>query len=401
MFHVEHQGFIFSSILLTFDANFNTMAGIYLHIPYCKTRCPYCDFFTQTDHSSLDRYTGTLLREMELRSDYLDGESIQTIYFGGGTPSRLSPDMLDKILSRIFEGYLVIDNPEITLECNPDDVDRDYLKKLRDTGINRLSLGTQSFSDQELFFLGRRHDASQNHSTLEQALAAGFENISIDLIYGLPGSTPEAWQQNLDQAFAYPIKHLSAYHLTIEPDTPFGDKKEKGELQELDEATSLRQFEMLIDHARRHGMEHYELSNFALPGYRSRHNSSYWRQQPYLGLGPSAHSYNLRCRHWNISNLKLYMDSVLEGKPVVEEEVLDVKDHFNEQIMTGLRTREGIDLESIVEHFGDSYRQYLLDASESFIETGRMVQDGQRLKLSENGKFIADSILTQLIWVED
>ena len=401
MFHVEHQGFIFSPILLTFDPNFNTMAGIYLHIPYCKTRCPYCDFFTQTDHASLDRYTEALLREMELRKNYLDGEAIQTIYFGGGTPSRLSTEMLDKILRHIFDVYLVIDNPEITLECNPDDVDRDYLKKLGDTGINRLSLGTQSFSDQELFFLGRRHDASQNHSTLEQALAAGFDNISIDLIYGLPGSTNEQWQQNLDQAFAYPIKHLSAYHLTIEPDTPFGEKKEKGELQELDEQTSLQQFQMLIDHTRRHGMEHYELSNFALPGYRSRHNSSYWHRQRYLGLGPSAHSYNLTSRHQNIASLKFYMDGVMEGTPHIEEEILDQNSHFNDYLITGLRTREGIPLDEITRRFGDEYKDYLLKACRNFIDTGKLILDGHYLRLSDKGKFVSDSILRQLVWVED
>lgn len=401
MFHVEHQGFLFSPILLTFGPNFNTMAGIYLHIPYCKTRCPYCDFFTQTDHASLPRYTEALLGEMALRKNYLDGEAIQTIYFGGGTPSRLSPQQLSAIIRRIYELYLVIDTPEVTIECNPDDVDRDYFKGLQDAGINRLSLGTQSFSDQELFFLGRRHDAGQNHRALEHALAAGFENISIDLIYGLPGSTPEQWQQNLDQAFAYPIKHLSAYHLTIEPDTPFGKKKAKGELEELDEQTSLQQFEMLIDHNRRQGMEHYELSNFALPGYRSRHNASYWQRQRYLGLGPSAHSYNLTSRHQNIASLKLYMDGIKEGKPAMQEEILDKNDHFNDYLITGLRTREGISLNEITRRFGDEYKDYLLKASRNFIDTDKLILDGNYLRLSDKGKFVSDSILRQLVWVED
>jgi len=377
------------------------MAGIYLHIPYCKTRCPYCDFFTQTDHSSLDRYTDALIREMELRRDYLGGEAIQSIYFGGGTPSRLQAGRIAAIIRRIYDLFLVTDDPEITLECNPDDPDRDYFKELRQAGINRLSLGTQSFSDQELRLLGRRHDASQNHRALEHALASGFENISVDLIYGLPGSTTGQWQQNLESAFAYPVKHLSAYHLTLEPDTPFGRMKEQGELQEIDEQTSLRQFEMLIEHTRHYGMEHYELSNFALPGYRSRHNSSYWQRRPYLGLGPSAHSYNLISRHQNITSLRLYMDGVAEGQPPMEEEILDKNDHFNDYLITGLRTREGIPLNDIERRFGNEYKDYLLKASRNFIDTGKLILDGNYLRLSDKGKFISDNILRQLVWVED
>ena len=377
------------------------MAGIYLHIPYCKTRCPYCDFFTQTDQSSRGRFARALLREMALRHTYLGGEAIQTIYFGGGTPSLLEPGQLADIIRRIRDLFLITDDPEVTLECNPDDVDRDYFEGIKDAGINRLSLGVQSFSDQELRFLGRRHGASQNHRALEHALATGFENLSIDLIYGLPGSTPDQWKQNLNSAFAYPVKHLSAYHLTIEPDTPFGRRKEQGELEEIDEQTSLRQFEILIEQARQYGMEHYELSNLALPGYRSRHNSSYWQRQPYLGLGPSAHSYNLTSRHHNIASLKLYMDGVMEGQPAMEEEILDKNDHFNDYLITGLRTREGISLDDIARRFGDPYKDYLLKAARTFIDTGRLLLDGSHLRLSDKGKFVSDNILRQLVWVED
>ena len=372
-----------------------------MHIPYCKTRCPYCDFFTQTDPSHRPDFVGALSGELELRRDYLEGAVVSTVYFGGGTPSLLSPLQLEGLMDKIRRLFHLEEDPEVTLECNPDDVDRDYLMAVRSAGVNRLSLGLQSFDDRKLAFLGRRHDARQNRVVLEEALAVGLDNLSIDLIYGLPGSDTEVWKEDLERAFAFPIRHLSAYHLTIEPDTPFGRMKARGQLEEVDEQTSLGQFEVLIEYAAGRGMEHYELSNFCQPGYRSRHNSGYWQRRSYLGLGPSAHSYNLAARHRNISNLKQYMDGVTKGKPVMEEEVLDKSDHFNDQLITGLRTREGIGLDDIGRRFGDPYRDYLRRASRPFIDRGQLIFDGHHLRLSRKGMFISDAIMRELVYVRD
>jgi len=374
------------------------MAGIYIHIPYCKTRCPYCDFFTQTDQTTRPSYVEALLREMEMRRDYLSGARIQTIYFGGGTPSLLTPHELMRILDHIYGLFPVEEKPEITLECNPDDVDKDYFRAVYTSGINRLSLGTQSFDDRELAFLGRRHDATQNDNALEEALASGFENISVDLIYGLPGTTEGSLVDNLARAFAYPISHLSAYHLTIEPDTPFGRQLKDGQLKELPEEMSARQFQNLITYTRNQGMEQYELSNFAYPGYHSRHNSSYWQQKPYLGLGPSAHSYNTRNRHWNIPDLQHYLNSIHNNTLPLEEETLELRDHFNEYLITGLRTAQGISLEAVDRRYGNDYLEHLKHQAKPYIDSGKLILDDNCLRLSEEGKFISDSILREIIY---
>lgn len=374
------------------------MAGIYIHIPYCKTRCPYCDFFTQTDCSSLSRFEKALVREMELRRDYLAGAEVETIYFGGGTPSLFTPLQLGRILDAVYRLFPVADDHEITLEANPDDVDRAFFDGLLAAGINRLSLGIQSFIDEELRFLGRRHNARQNSQALEDATAAGFKNVSADLIYGIPLTlSVETLKRNLEYIFSYPITHLSAYHLTIEPGTPFGRMREKGELRELDEQDSLRQFETLIHFARKKGMEQYELSNFARPGYQSRHNSSYWQGKPYLGLGPSAHSYNTRQRHWSVAHLEKYMDAIEAGRLPLEEEQLTTRDHFNEHVITALRTREGISLDNITRLFGEDYRNFLVKAGKRYLDCGRLLMENNHLKLSDQGKFISDAIMRELM----
>ncbi len=412
------------------------MAGIYIHIPYCKTRCPYCDFFTQTDLSSRSRFEEALLKEMEMRRGYLEGAAVETIYFGGGTPSLFTPVQLRRIVDAVYRHFHVEQDAEITLEANPDDVDRPFFDGVLSAGINRLSLGTQSFIDEELRFLGRRHNAAQNHRALEDAFAAGFKNVSADLIYGLPiqalsgnsplsgvglhrredpgktplsggvanGSTPLSGGvavayllTNLQTFFSYPITHLSAYHLTIEPGTPFGRQKERGALQELSEHISLQQFEKLIQFTREKGMEQYEISNFAWPGYRSRHNSSYWQRKPYLGLGPSAHSYNTRSRHWSVSHLKQYLEAVEQGHLPLEEEQLDRRDHFNEHVITALRTSEGIDLDEVEKLYGKDYLEYLVKTARSFLDKGQLLKENNHLKMSRKGMFISDAILRELI----
>ena len=409
------------------------MAGLYIHIPYCKTRCPYCDFFPQTRLTSRGRFEKTLIREMELRRSYLTGATVETVYFGGGTPSLFTPVQLGRILDSVHRLFPVSDNPEITLEANPDDVDRSFLKALLEAGINRLSLGTQSFTDEELKFLGRRHNARQNHQALKHAFAAGFTNISVDLIYGVPlsGNLPlsvedipdkedacehplsdsgaddllsdsvvvatDALVFNVKQIFSYPVTHLSAYHLTIEPGTPFGRMKEKGELRELDDQLSLRQFETLIRMTREKGMEQYELSNFSYPGYHSRHNSSYWQRKPYLGLGPSAHSYNTRQRHWSVAHLEKYMDAIGAGRLPLEEEHLSTRDHFNEHVITALRTAPGINLDEITQLYGQYYSNHLIQAGRAYLNNGQLVMENNHLKLSDRGKFISDAIMRDLM----
>ena len=376
------------------------MAGIYIHIPYCKTRCPYCDFFTQTDLSSRSRFEEALLKEMKMRRGYLEGAPVETIYFGGGTPSLFAPGQLKRIVDAVYSLFHVEQDPEITLEANPDDVDRPFFDGILSAGVNRLSLGTQSFIDEELRFLGRRHNAAQNHKALEDAFAAGFKNVSVDLIYGLPIQALSGVGNlltNLQTFFSHPITHLSAYHLTIEPGTPFGRQKERGKLQELPEHISLQQFEQLIQFTREKGMEQYEISNFAYPGYRSRHNSSYWQRKPYLGLGPSAHSYNTRSRHWSVAHLKQYLEAIEHGQLPLEKEQLEMRDHFNEHVITALRTSEGINLDEAEKLYGKDYLEYLEKTARSFLDKGQLLKENNYLKLSRKGMFISDAILRELI----
>ena len=379
---------------------FFVMAGIYIHIPYCKTRCPYCDFFTQTDLSSRSRFEEALLKEMKMRRGYLEGAPVETIYFGGGTPSLFAPGQLKRIVDAVYSLFHVEQDPEITLEANPDDVDRPFFDGILSAGVNRLSLGTQSFIDEELRFLGRRHNATQNHKALEDAFASGFKNVSVDLIYGLPIQALSGEGNlltNLQTFFSHPITHLSAYHLTIEPGTPFGRQKERGKLQELPEHISLQQFEQLIQFTREKGMEQYEISNFAYPGYRSRHNSSYWQRKPYLGLGPSAHSYNTRSRHWSVAHLKQYLEAIEHGQLPLEKEQLEMRDHFNEHVITALRTSEGINLDEAEKLYGKDYLEYLEKTARSFLDKGQLLKENNYLKLSRKGMFISDAILRELI----
>lgn len=374
------------------------MAGIYIHIPYCKTKCPYCDFFSVTNGYDEKVFIKSLLKEIHLQRNYLQKQKIQTIYFGGGTPSLLSPEAVKLVNEKLYKTFNIAQNAEITIECNPDDVSPGFFKKLKSFGFNRLSLGIQSFHEAALRFLGRRHTVKQNDLAIQWALKEGFENITIDLIYGLPGSSLYTWKATLEKAFTYPFKHLSAYHLTIEPGTTFGHMLNKGELNEIPEENSLDQFRIIMDYAHRKGFEHYELSSFALPDFYSRHNLGYWFQKPYLGLGPSAHSYDGKTRQWNVSNIKLYNDSVLNGQIPCKRENLTMQDHFNEYLITRLRTRWGVDLDEISQKFGSGYRDYLVKAASFFIEQQYLKRSGDILILTREGKFISDAIFRELIW---
>jgi oxygen-independent coproporphyrinogen-3 oxidase len=377
------------------------MAGIYLHIPFCKKLCHYCDFYHIVSNEDNSSFIKTLLREAEIRQDYPGKEIISTIYFGGGTPSVLSAGDIEIILCHLKKLFNVDPVSEVTMELNPDDVSTDYLSAIKNHGINRISLGVQSWNDDDLKLLNRRHNGVQALNALDLAFKAGFENVTIDLIYGIPGMSIETWTANLDTALSTGIKHLSAYHLTIESGTVFGKLKEKGLLQEIDEEDSNLQFNALIEKTESAGFIQYEISNFGKPGFFSIHNSNYWKQVPYLGFGPSAHSFNGYSRQWNVRDLKKYIKYVNGGKEFFEREELDMKTRFNEYIMTSLRTMWGIDLEYVEKTFEKEGYDYLINLAGKFIDYGLMKQEKNALVLSNQGKMISDNIISEFMMPSD
>jgi oxygen-independent coproporphyrinogen-3 oxidase len=339
----------------------------------------------------------SLIKEASLRKDYLGSESISTIYIGGGTPSVFSISELGAILNQINKQFRIEEKPELTIELNPDDVNPVFLSGLRKLDINRISLGVQSWRDSDLKLLNRRHDSAQAAAALKDIFVAGFENVTIDLIYGIPGMSALEWASNLDISFSFDIKHLSAYHLTIEKGTVFGKMLKKGQINEIDEEESALLFNILIEKAEASGFIHYEISNFGKPGYFSKHNSNYWKQVNYLGLGPSAHSFNGYSRQWNISDLKGYIKGVSSGEPCFDREELDTKARFNEYIMTSLRTMWGIDLEYIEKTFEKEGYDYVVNLSAKFRDYGLMKLDKKNLVLTNQGKMISDNIISEFM----
>jgi oxygen-independent coproporphyrinogen-3 oxidase len=377
------------------------MAGIYIHIPFCKKLCSYCDFYKIISTGDYSLFIESLLTEADMRKNYLAGENVSTIYFGGGTPSVLSLKEIKKILDRLFDLFEIDADCEITLELNPDDVDPAYMKGLRKLNINRISLGVQSWIDADLVKLNRRHNSAQAEKALRDSFDAGFENVTIDLIYGIPGMSSAAWVANLDKTFSFNIRHLSAYHLTIEPGTVFGKMKEKGLLKEIDEEESAGQFNILIEKAEKAGFVHYEISNFGKEGYFSRHNTNYWRQINYLGLGPSAHSFNNYSRQWNIKNVNSYINFIKNNKAFYEGEELGSKTRFNEYIMTSLRTMWGIDLDFVESNFEKEGYDYVMNMAGKFKNYGLMKQENKNLVLTNQGKLISDNIISEMMMPGD
>ncbi len=373
------------------------MAGIYLHIPYCRKLCYYCDFYHVISPDDNSLFISALKKEADLRSDYLAGHSVSTIYLGGGTPSVFSPEEIGLLLDHLRQRFFVEKENEITIELNPDDVTQDYVKELAGTGVNRVSLGIQSWRDEDLKMMNRRHSAAQAYDSLMRLSEAGFRNISVDLIYGIPGMGTSEWASGLDKTLAFDIQHLSAYHLTIEPGTVFNRMKEKGTLVEIDEDESTAEFNILLEKTSQAGFINYEISNFGKPGYFSIHNTNYWKQVPYLGLGPSAHSFNGYSRQWNIRDIKKYIKSTNSGIPSFEREELDIKTKFNEYVMTSLRTMWGIDLEYIEKIFEKEGYDYIVNLSGKFIDYGLMKQDNKNLILTNQGKMISDNIISEFI----
>ncbi len=373
------------------------MAGIYIHIPFCKTLCSYCDFYHIISPTDYRAFIDALLKESVLRREYTGNEIISTIYIGGGTPSVLSVKEIQAILGNIRKLYPVDDNCEITIEMNPDDIGKDYLLGLKDLNVNRVSLGIQSWRDADLKLLNRRHNATQASYALEETIKAGFQNVTIDLIYGIPGLTLQEWSSNLDFSFSFGIKHLSAYHLTIEPGTVFGKMQVKGLLSEIDEEESNTQFHLLIEKAESAGFVQYEISNFGKPGYFSVHNSNYWKQVKYVGLGPSAHSFNGYSRQWNVRDVRKYIKSINSGSPLFEREELDKRTRFNEYIMISLRTMWGIDLEYVERTFDKEGYDYIVNMAGKLIDYGLMKADKKTLVLTNQGKMISDNIISELM----
>ena len=373
------------------------MAGIYIHIPFCRKLCSYCDFYHIITQSDNKQYIEALNREAFLRRDYLGNQPVSTIYIGGGTPSVLQPPEIKSILDNIGRNFRFDDDPEVTIELNPDDVNDEFLDGLKKTIVNRISIGIQSWRDQDLKFMNRRHTASAAAIALDKIFDAGYDNVTIDLIYGIPGMLAADWASNLDISFSYNIKHLSAYHLTIEQGTMLGKMKEKGALSEIDEDESASQFQLLIEKAGSAGFIHYEISNFGLPGFLSVHNSNYWKQVSYLGLGPSAHSFNGYSRQWNVRDVKKYIKAVDSGCLDFDIEELDRKTRFNEYLMTSLRTMWGISLDYVEEAFDKEGYDYIKNLSGKFIDYGLMKQEKNTLILTNQGKMISDNIISELM----
>lgn len=375
------------------------MAGIYIHIPFCKQRCNYCAFYSSTLYNIKEEYVDALCNELRMRKEYLNDETVETIYLGGGTPSTLTISQLQKICDTVYATYPVSDTPEVTIECNPDDLTPEFLKQLKTMPFNRISMGVQSFNDIQLKRLGRRHNAEKACSAVKNARAAGFGNISIDLMFALPRSTKEEWMHDLETAIALKPDHLSAYNLMYEEGTPLYNALQRGEFKELSEEENLEQFQMLISSMKAAGYHHYEISNFALPGRESRHNSSYWNGTPYIGCGAAAHSYNGTSREWNIADIKAYIEGINSGKRNFEIEHLSEEERYNDTILTRLRTADGLPLAWMEEKFSGRLNTYMLRAAEKEVALGNLKEENGHLSLTEKGIFISDAVIRELIYV--
>ena len=371
------------------------MAGIYIHIPFCKQACHYCDFHFSTSLKKKDELIECLVRELELRKNELQNQSIETIYFGGGTPSLLTRDELELLINTVYENYTISENPEITLEANPDDLSKDLIIQLSKSPINRLSIGIQSFFERDLKLMNRAHNTKEALECLEIATQY-FDNISIDLIYGIPGLSNEEWIENIETALSFNVPHISCYALTVEPKTALETFIKKGIIDNVDDDLAQEQFNILVDKLEVSGFINYELSNFGKPHYFSRNNSAYWQGKLYLGIGPSAHSFNGDRRSWNVSNNTKYIKTIQKNELPSESETLSKTDKFNEYIMTGLRTIWGVSLEKVENDFGENYKKQLLQQSEIYIKEHLLYIEDDKLLTTKKGKFLSDGIASNL-----
>ena len=392
------------------------MAGLYFHIPFCASRCIYCGFYsTITPHAekanTMDLYVDALCKEAITEKNYLFGEysntaeRIETIYFGGGTPSQLQACHIEKIFHCIADNYadrmLNYSDMEISLECNPDDITPEFAENLRHLPINRISMGAQTFSDERLKFLRRRHKASDVRTAIERLRRAGIENISIDLMFGFPNETIEEWQLDIDKAIALNVEHISAYSLMYEEGTPLYQLLQKGKVKDMDEELYRTMYDTLIDRLALANYEQYEISNFAklahtaVSPFRSRHNSAYWANKPYLGIGASAHSYNLSTRRWNVDDLQKYIDGITNNRPVYEVEPIDANTHYDDIVTTALRTQSGIDLSAL----SSPYKEHIAKASAPLVSQGLLAITNNHLHLTRNGIYVSDFVMSELMYV--
>ena len=379
------------------------MAGIYIHIPFCKQACHYCDFHFSTSLKRKDEMLEALNVEMILRQEELADEPIETIYFGGGTPSVLSVNELQRLVDTVYQNYKVSYDPEISLEANPDDLTAAKILELAESPINRLSIGIQSFFDEDLVLMNRAHNAEEAINSLSMA-TRHFENITIDLIYGIPNMTNKRWKENLQKAFDLGVNHISSYALTVEPKTALDTFIRQGKYPKVSEETALAHFTMLVNETEKHGFIQYEISNFGKPEFFSKHNASYWQGKPYLGFGPSAHSFNNNIRSWNVSNNPSYIKSIQQGELPKESETLTKEDRFNEYVMTGLRTIWGVSFNEVENRFGQSFKNQLYKNAQYFITQKLLIimENGEKsevLKATEKGKFLIDGIASDLFMI--
>ncbi|MDC1198148.1 radical SAM family heme chaperone HemW [uncultured Algibacter sp.] len=371
------------------------MAGIYIHIPFCKQACHYCDFHFSTSLKKKDELIECLVRELELRKNELQNHSIETIYFGGGTPSLLTRDEIELLINTVYKNYTTIENPEITLEANPDDLSNDVIIQLSKSPVNRISIGVQSFFERDLKLMNRAHNTKEALECLEIATQY-FDNISIDLIYGIPGLSNEEWIENIETALSFNVPHISCYALTVEPKTALETFIKKGIIDNVDDDLAQEQFNILVDKLEVSGFSNYELSNFGKPHYFSRNNSAYWQGELYLGIGPSAHSFNGDQRSWNVSNNTKYIKTIQKNELPSESEILTKTDKFNEYIMTGLRTIWGVSLKKVENDFGGNYKKQLLQQSEIYIKEHLLYIEDDKLLTTKKGKFLSDGIASNL-----
>lgn len=375
------------------------MAGLYIHIPFCESKCIYCDFYSMANNNHLiDKYIDALLVEAVERKKELNSETLTTVYLGGGTPSLLSITQLSKLvngLKKVFDFSAV---EEFTIEVNPDDVTPEYIQQAKSLGINRVSMGVQSFSDEDLRFINRRHTAKQAIDTIHIIKEAGIDNISIDLIYGIPGQNIEIWKNNVDTAISLSVQHISAYTLMYEEGTRLSVMRSLGKIKEVDDDVVAAMYDYLVAQLKSNGYTHYEISNFALQGFHSRHNSSYWNLTPYLGLGVAAHSFDGTVRRFNPSNLKKYLDAWGEGKLCVEVEKITKAEKYDEYVMLRLRTADGIDVDELMHRFGEEFYQFFIEKAKPLVSEGSLINENGRYYIPENHIMISDNITCDLLW---
>ncbi len=376
------------------------MAGIYIHIPFCKQRCTYCDFYTRVTPALIPDFVSAAAREIYLRSSYLNNATVETIYFGGGTPSVLNYNQFKTLLDAIFLNYKVSDEAEITFEANPDDLTDTFFSSHSPLPFNRISMGIQSFDDRDLKKINRRHTGNQAIEAVRRAQKYGFNNISVDLIYGLPGQSVDDWQKQLNQVFGLDVQHISVYGLTYEKNTRLWKQREKGEVTATDDEAMITMYEKLVANMQHNGYEAYEISNFAKPGYRSRHNSAYWKMKPYLGIGPSAHSFDGKSRQWNIASNTGYIKAMQENEIFYELEELSANDRYNDYVMVSLRTSDGIDLEYLQQNFDNKYITYLLKSIEKYIDGQKIKKEQNRINFTSEGIHVSNMIISDLMYVD-